>query len=39
LDLKIEVKTLEHLDYIIGRVRRVKDVIDVKRILTKSKKY
>ncbi|MGI5891856.1 MAG: RelA/SpoT family protein [Bacillota bacterium] len=38
-DLKIEVKTLEHLEYIIKRVQRVKDVIEVKRVLSQSRKY
>lgn len=33
VNLKIEIKSLEHLEYIVSKVKRVKGVIDVKRIM------
>ncbi|MGI6712936.1 MAG: RelA/SpoT family protein [Bacillota bacterium] len=32
VNLKIEIKSLDHLDYIMNKVRRVKDVIEVRRV-------
>ncbi len=36
--IKLEVKTLDHLEYIMNRIKRVKDVIEVKRMISQSKK-
>lgn len=32
VDLKVEIRSLEHLYYLMDRIRRVKDVLEVKRI-------
>jgi len=32
VDLKLEIRSLEHLHYIMGKINRVKDVLEVKRI-------
>lgn len=32
IDLKVEIKSLDHLKYIIEKVKKVKDVIEVKRV-------
>ncbi|MGB9661971.1 MAG: RelA/SpoT family protein [Moorellaceae bacterium] len=32
IDLKIEIHSLEHLQYILDKIRRIKDVMEVKRV-------
>ncbi|NMA14822.1 MAG: hypothetical protein GX930_06250, partial [Clostridia bacterium] len=32
VNVKIEIRSLDHLDYIINKLRRLKDVIEVKRV-------
>lgn len=32
IDLKIEIRSLEHLQYILDKIRRIKDVMEVKRV-------
>jgi len=32
VNIKIEIKSLEHLEYILNKLRRVKDVLEVKRV-------
>jgi GTP pyrophosphokinase len=32
VDLKIEIKSMEHLSYVMDKIRRVKDVLEVKRV-------
>lgn len=32
VDLKLEIKSVEHLEYISNKIRRVKDVLEVKRV-------
>ncbi|MBE3581187.1 MAG: bifunctional (p)ppGpp synthetase/guanosine-3',5'-bis(diphosphate) 3'-pyrophosphohydrolase [Thermoanaerobacteraceae bacterium] len=32
VDLKIEIRSLEHLQYIMDKIRRIKDVMEVKRV-------
>lgn len=32
VDLKLEIRGLEHLDYIISKIKRVKDVLEVRRV-------
>jgi len=33
VDLKLEIRGIEHLEYIISRIKRLKDIIEVKRII------
>lgn len=33
VDLKIEIRSLEHLRYIMDKIRRIRDVMDVKRVV------
>jgi GTP pyrophosphokinase len=33
VDLKIEIRSLEHLNYIMDKIRRIRDVMDVKRVV------
>ncbi|OIQ55179.1 RelA/SpoT family protein [Neomoorella thermoacetica] len=33
VDLKIEIRSLEHLEYIMDKVRRIRDVTEVKRVV------
>nr|WP_277998905.1 bifunctional (p)ppGpp synthetase/guanosine-3',5'-bis(diphosphate) 3'-pyrophosphohydrolase [Moorella sulfitireducens] len=33
VDLKIEIRSLEHLNYIMDKIRRIRDVMDVKRVI------
>ncbi len=35
--LKLEIKSLDHLDYIMSKVRKIKDVLEVKRVTSKEK--
>ena len=32
ISLKMEIKSLDHLEYIMNKVRRVKDVLEVRRL-------
>ncbi|GAW92697.1 RelA/SpoT family protein [Calderihabitans maritimus] len=32
VDLKIEIRSLEHLEYVMQKVRKIKDVLEVKRV-------
>jgi GTP pyrophosphokinase len=36
VDLKLEIKGLEHLNFLVEKIKRVKDVMDVKRITPSS---
>lgn len=33
IDLKVEIRSIEHLNYIIDKIKRIKDVIEVKRVV------
>lgn len=33
VDLKIEIRSLEHLNYIMDKIRRIRDVMEVKRVI------
>ncbi|QGP90765.1 GTP pyrophosphokinase [Neomoorella glycerini] len=33
VDLKIEIRSLEHLNYIMDKIRRIRDVMEVKRVV------
>ncbi len=33
VDLKLEIRGVEHLEYIISRIKRMKDIVEVKRII------
>ncbi|WP_406676523.1 RelA/SpoT family protein [Moorella sp. ACPs] len=33
VDLKIEIRSLEHLNYIMDKIRRIRDVLEVKRVI------
>ncbi len=35
IDLKLEIKTIEHLNYIMQKLKRIKDIIEVKRVTPK----
>ena len=32
VDLKVEIRGLEHLEYIMNKIRKVKDVMEVRRV-------
>jgi len=33
VDLKVEIRSLEHMQYILDKIRRIRDVLEVKRIV------
>lgn len=37
ITMKVEIRNLEHLDFIIQKIRRVKDIMEVRRVIAGSK--